>query len=92
MHDVAKSMRINSHNISDDPEEIYNSLKNVFDGPLLLNINTVRKYWYAGAGTDGENFDRYNEELNNFGDTGHEIDLYNKNLVLEAWKKQLDKP
>ncbi len=92
MHDVAKSMRINSYNISDDPEEIYNSLENIFDGPLLLNINTVRKYWHAGAGTDGENFDRYNEDLNNFGDLGREIDLYNKNLVLEAWKKQLDKP
>ncbi len=92
MHDVANSMHINSYNISDDPEDIYSHLEDVFNGPLLLNINTVRKYWHAGAGVDGDNFDRYEKELNHFGNIGKEIDSNNKELVLEAWKKQLEKP
>ena len=91
MHDVANGMHVKSFDISDDPIDIKNHLKNVFKDPLLLNINTVRKYWHAGAGTDGDNFDRYNEELNFFGKEGKEIDEYNKNLVEEAWKKQLEK-
>jgi pyruvate dehydrogenase E1 component alpha subunit len=91
MHDVANGMHVKSFDISDDPIDIKNHLKNVFKDPLLLNINTVRKYWHAGAGTDGDNFDRYNVELNFFGKEGKEIDEYNKNLVEEAWKKQLEK-
>ena len=66
MHDVANSMHIKSFNIPDDPIKIYNHLKNSFSEPLLLNINTTRKYWHAGAGKDGENFDRYENEMNAF--------------------------
>ena len=91
MHDVANGMKLKSFNISDDPMTIYKYLENSFDEPMLLNINTIRKFWHAGAGTDGENFDRYKEEMNFFGDKGKEIDQYNKNLVIEAWKKQLEK-
>ena len=91
MHDVAQGMHVKSFNISDDPLEINEHLQNVFDYPILLNINTVRKYWHAGAGTDGDNFDRYEKELSYFGDAGIEIDKFNKNLVLEAWQRQLEK-
>ena len=91
MHDVANGMRVESYDISDNPVEINKYLKNVFTKPLLLNINTIRKYWHAGAGTDGENFDRYEEEMLFFGSEGKEIDEYNKNLVTKAWKKQLEK-
>ena len=91
MHDVANGMRVESYDISDNPVEINKHLKNVFSKPLLLNINTIRKYWHAGAGTDGENFDRYEEEMLFFGSEGKEIDEYNKNLVMKAWKKQLEK-
>ena len=91
MHDVANGMRVESYDISDNPVEINKHLKNVFNKPLLLNINTIRKYWHAGAGTDGENFDRYEEEMLFFGSEGKEIDEYNKNLVMKAWKKQLEK-
>ena len=90
MHDVAKGMCVESYNISDDPKIINKYLENVFKKPLLLNINTIRKYWHAGAGTDGENFDRYEDEMNFFGDEGIEIDEHNKKLVREAWKKQLE--
>ena len=91
MHDVANGMRVESYDISDNHVEINKYLKNVFTKPLLLNINTIRKYWHAGAGTDGENFDRYEEEMLFFGSEGKEIDEYNKNLVMKAWKKQLEK-
>ena len=91
MHDVANGMRVESYDISDNPVGINKHLKNVFTKPLLLNINTIRKYWHAGAGTDGENFDRYEEEMLFFGSEGKEIDEYNKNLVMKAWKKQLEK-
>lgn len=91
MHDVANSMHVKSFNISDDPITIYEHLENSFAEPLLLNINTIRKYWHAGAGKDDENFDRYKKELDFFGKEGKEIDEYNKNLVMEAWKKQLEK-
>ncbi|MDC3386743.1 thiamine pyrophosphate-dependent enzyme, partial [Gammaproteobacteria bacterium] len=90
MHDVAKGMCVESYNISDDPKIINKYLENIFKKPLLLNINTIRKYWHAGAGTDGENFDRYEDEMNFFGDEGIEIDEHNKKLVKEAWKKQLE--
>ncbi len=91
MHDVAKGMKVISYDIKDDPIEIYDHLKNSFNEPILLNINTVRKFWHAGAGTDGENFDRYKEEMNFFGEEGREIDEHNNQLVLNAWKKQLEK-
>ena len=91
MHDVANGMKVKSFNISDDPLTIYKHLENSFNEPMLLNINTIRKFWHAGAGTDGENFDRYEDEMKFFGDKGKQIDEYNKNLVLEAWKKQLGK-
>ena len=91
IHDVANGMKVKSFNISDDPMVIHKYLENSFDEPMLLNINTIRKFWHAGAGTDGENFDRYEDEMKFFGDEGKQIDEYNKNLVLEAWVKQLGK-
>ena len=91
IHDVANGMKVKSFNIPDDPMVIHKHLENSFDEPMLLNINTIRKFWHAGAGTDGENFDRYEDEMKFFGDEGKQIDKYNKNLVLEAWVKQLGK-
>ena len=91
IHDVANGMRVESYNISDAPDIINKHLENLFQKPMLLNINTVRKYWHAGAGSDGENFDRYQEEMKFFGKEGVDIDEYNKKLVAEAWKKLLEK-
>tara|TARA_R100000152_G_C6634725_1_gene81188 strand:- start:112 stop:627 length:516 start_codon:yes stop_codon:yes gene_type:complete len=58
IHDVASSMNMESHDISDDPQEIINACKGLFDRPKLLNIRTNRKFWHAGAGTDGQVPDR----------------------------------
>ena len=91
MHQVAKGMGIKSFNISDDPLDIRKHLEGVFTEPILLNINTVRKYWHAGAGTDGENFDRYQEEMNYLGNDGIKLHEENEKKIREAWKKQLEK-
>lgn len=91
MHKVAQSFNIKSFNIKDDPQEIYSVLKDYdFKSPLFLNINTVRKYWHSGAGTDGENFDRYQDELNQLGEEAQKIDNINKILAEKLWKQQLE--
>lgn len=60
---VAHGMGIPSYSISDDPNEIISVLPKHFDqGPLVLNINTNRLFWHAGAGIDSsEIFDRHLE-------------------------------
>ena len=69
MHKVSKGFGMISYNISDDPVEIKNSMDSVFEKPILLNINTIRKYWHAGAGIDDNDvYDRYLDEKSlNFG-------------------------
>ena len=47
-------MGIESYNLSDNPSKIFSCLKNIFKKPLLLNINTNRYYWHAGAGIDNK--------------------------------------
>jgi len=82
----------NSYNISDNPIDIAVHMKDVFDGPMLLNINTNRRYWHAGPGCDDENtFNRYSEELENLGKKAELIDSGNKKLVEGLWKSQLEK-
>ena len=91
MDEVAKAFKIESYDIEDEPETIKKCLKNVFNRPLLLNIRTARKYWHAGAGSDGECFDRYKKELESLGEEGIRIDLENKQLVEKLWQQQLGK-
>lgn len=92
MHDVEKAFNMSGYNISDDPDDIKNHLMGVFDKPMLLNINTNRKFWHSGAGIDDENiFDRYENEMKNLGDKAKHIHTETKIKVEEAWKKQLDK-
>ena len=91
MDDVAKAFKIKAFNISDDPLVINMHLKDYnFEGPMLLNINTNRKYWHSGAGQDGDNFDRYENELKALGEEANQIDLENKQLVEKLWQQQLE--
>ena len=91
--DVAKGFGMkNSHNISDDPLVIKKHMKNVFEEPMLLNINTNRRYWHAGSGCDDENiFNRYEDELLKLGKKAQIIDLGNKKLIGDLWESQLEK-
>ena len=92
MDDVAKAFKMKSYNISDDPLEIYSILENYnFDYPMLLNINTIRKYWHSGAGTDGEYFDRYLDEMEKLGKEAFEIDKSQKENIKKLWQIQLEK-
>ena len=59
---------------------------------MLLNINTIRKYWHAGAGIDDPDvYDRYEHEMEQLGDEGKKIHEQNKKLVTELWQRQLEK-
>jgi pyruvate dehydrogenase E1 component alpha subunit len=91
MHELARGYKVDAYDISDDPLEISNHLKNVFNGPLLLNIRTIRKYWHAGAGIDGEYFDRYEWLKKTLPSEVLEIDKYNKNKVIQLWQSRLEK-
>jgi pyruvate dehydrogenase E1 component alpha subunit len=90
MDAVAKAFNMKAVNIQDDPLVINMHLEDYnFNGPMLLNINTNRKYWHSGAGQDGDNFDRYNNELKALGEEATKIDLENKQLVETLWEQQL---
>tara|TARA_R100000030_G_scaffold18556_1_gene12849 strand:+ start:10771 stop:11604 length:834 start_codon:yes stop_codon:yes gene_type:complete len=91
MHDVANAFNMVGKNISDDPIEIRNALEGVFEKPMLLNINTHRKFWHSGAGIDDENiFDRYENEKQSLGETADQIHNKAKKTVEEVWKRQLE--
>ncbi len=91
MSDVAQAFKMQGHNIDDNPESILSVLSTYnFDKPMLLNINTTRKYWHSGAGQDGDNFDRYENERSSIGEIANQIDLKNKQLVETLWQQQLE--
>jgi len=57
MRDVAKAFNMRARDTTDDPVELGSHLQCLFDcGPMLLNVNTHRKYWHSGAGIDDEIF------------------------------------
>jgi len=93
MHEVARGFGMEAHDLPDNPYEIAMYLKlGVFEKPMLLNINTIRKYWHAGAGIDDVDvFDRYEHEMGQLGDEGKKIHEQNKKLVTELWQRQLEK-
>lgn len=92
MHNVARAFNMKAYNISDDPEDIKNHLTDVFKEPILLNINTHRKFWHSGAGIDDQDtFDRYSVEMNRLGKTAKLIDAKIKKEVNSLWQKMLEK-
>ena len=92
LSDVAKAFKMRSADISDDPLEIREALAGVFDGPLLLNINTHRKFGHSGAGIDDENiFDRYEDEMKKLGGAAEKIHQETKEEVALLWQQQLEK-
>ena len=90
--EVAKGFGIEAYDISDNPDDIKSHILPDFERPLLLNINTVRKYWHAGAGIDDENvFDRYEEQMDELGKFGQDIHNQLKTEIKILWQKQLEK-
>lgn len=91
MHDVANAFNMKSFDIKDDPIEIQNALQGVFSEPILINVNTHRKFWHSGAGVDDVNtFDRYEHEKKKIGVLAEEIDAEAKKRVESLWRKQLE--
>ena len=73
--------------------EIREALKGVFQEPMLLNINTHRKFWHAGAGIDDKNiFDRYEHEMRLLGQSAFDVHNYYEEQVRNKWQQQLEKP
>lgn len=91
MHDLAHAYKVEAYDISDDPSTISNHLSNVFKKPLLLNIRTIRKYWHAGAGVDGDYFDRYEWLKKTLNFDVADIDKNNENKVEKLWQSSLEK-
>ncbi len=92
IHDVAKSFKMDGHEIDDNPKEIYKFKKTIFKKPMLLNIKTNRIYWHSGAGQDSDKtFDRYNFIKNNLGILANQIDKKYKTKMDSLWKKLLEK-
>lgn len=58
--DVAKSMGLQSYSVSDAPKDIFGVLSSIdLNKPSLINVQTTRLWWHAGAGVDNEDaFDR----------------------------------
>jgi pyruvate dehydrogenase E1 component alpha subunit len=91
MDDVAKAFKMEAHNINDNPLSLWEVLYGYdFSHPMLLNINTTRKYWHAGAGQDGDYNTQYEKELKLLGNEALEIDTNNKLLVEKLWQQQLE--
>ncbi len=91
MDDVAKAFCMKAFNIDDDPLTIQKYLEDYdFSYPMLLNINTTRKYWHAGAGQDDDYNTRYEKELKSLGTEALEIDTNNKLLTEKLWQQQLE--
>ena len=91
MDKIALGFNMKASNINDDPLVIEAFLKDYnFEYPMLLNINTHRKYWHSGAGQDGNEFDRYENELKSLGDEGKKIDEENKLFIEKLWQQQLE--
>ena len=92
MSEVAKSFKMNGHQLDDDPKNIYKFKERLFKKPMLLNINTHRLFWHAGAGQDSLNtFDRYRIIKKKLGDLGNRIDQENFIRINKLWKKHSEK-
>ena len=91
MHDVANAFNMKALDIKDDPIEVKKALQGVFSEPILINVNTHRKFWHSGAGIDDINtFDRYEFEKKDIGSLAEEIDIETKKRVESLWQKQLE--
>ena len=63
-----------------------------FKEPILINVNTNRLFWHAGAGIDSpKTFDRYKSLLNKNKNLFKKIDQDKKNKIDRLWQEQLEK-
>ena len=86
--DVASAFKMTNFNIDDNPINIWNCIsEHDIKKPLLMNINTNRLFWHAGAGIDNLNtYDRHRELIEVFGD---DVVKDSNEIVKEVWSKCL---
>ena len=91
--DVAKAFKLDSYDIDDQPQKIFNVLKrNIFKKPIFINVHTKRLYWHAGAGKDEKvKGDRLSIEMKYLGKKAEEIDKKIKRKVEKLWQERLEK-
>lgn len=91
--DVAKAFKIESFDTKDNPQKIFNLMKDYkFKKPRLINVRTNRLYWHSGAGVDKDKvFDRLKNEKKYLGIKA--INFYNQTLknINNLWLKNLEK-
>lgn len=90
MDNLARAYKVKAFDLLDNPETIRKRLLGVFNGPMLLNIKTTRKYWHSGAGIDGNYFDRYEWCKEKLSEYATSIDEQNKIKVEQIWKSRLE--
>jgi TPP-dependent pyruvate/acetoin dehydrogenase alpha subunit len=86
--DVARGFELNSGHSSDDPDTLYSGIPELGYWPALININTTRLRWHAGAGVDDPNaFDRHFEVSMCF-DKEYRVRVIQQaeSIVREAWQ------
>ncbi len=88
MDEVARAFKMQAFNVSDDPNELWQALNSdIFNQPTLINVETNRLFWHAGAGIDSDSIpDRHAEYRKKFGDN---FDSKHKDYVSEEWEKCL---
>lgn len=92
MENVAKAFKMKGFTLDDNPMNIHKYSKYFFKEPCLLNINTNRIYWHAGAGKDSDKtFDRYKSEKKLLGTRAEKIDYKTKKLIKNLWYRHLEK-
>lgn len=87
--EVARGFGMPGLYMKDDPEEMLRWLLPIERWPMLINIDTTRLRWHAGAGVDNPNaFDRHAEVSKQFnpGEVA-KVHLRAETLVREAWAR-----
>jgi len=92
MEDVAKSFKMESFAVEDNPLALLKCSKIFFKKTCLLNVKTHRIYWHAGAGKDSEDtFDRYAQEKKELGEAAEKYDKKIQKEMEDLWKNQIEK-
>lgn len=88
MTDVASGMGIQCQTISDSPEKLYNYAVTRNSKTKLINVETNRLFWHAGAGKDSDDiFDRLEYEKKVLGSEASEILDASRKKVKLAWNR-----
>tara|TARA_B100000886_G_scaffold336013_1_gene294035 strand:- start:58 stop:912 length:855 start_codon:yes stop_codon:yes gene_type:complete len=91
--DLANAFKIKSYDTKDDPNKIYDLMKDYkFKEPRLINVRTNRLYWHSGAGIDKDNiFDRLKSEEKKLGVTANKIYKQTFKKINKLWQMNLEK-